>query len=337
MAFPTTGILDNFDSYAVGGLNGLGNWVGPIGGFTTNLRVGDNAAHTINPSAAGCNTYESVSYGPDCEAYADIVAIGTTTQYARLYARMQNPTGTTTQHGYMVEVQAGGAWTLYRIDSSTTKVSLGTYTQVPAAGDKFGIECVGSTINAWWYNHATSTWTKVITATDATYSAAGVIAVGMQGSTGATAWTLDNVGGGTSVSGSTFNDSPSGTIVLSGSIVESAGHGYNDSPSGSITLSGSLVESVTYADSPSGTIQLTGGDTESGAFNQGSVGTFTLSGSLTEGQVFNDQVSGTLAILGAIVESHVNPTDFTLVCADDSVDTLTLAVESPDSIPLTPY
>jgi hypothetical protein len=102
------------------------------------------------------------------------------------------------------------------------------------------------------------------------------------------------------------SDSQSGTIALSGSIVESntiGGATYDDTPSGSVTLSGSIVESASHDSTVAGTIAFTGSIVESFTHSSTISGTITLSGSITESGSGSDTSSGSLSLTGAISAS----------------------------------
>lgn len=210
MSFPTTGLIDAF-AYGVGGLNGVGNWTGPVGGFGNNLRIGDIVTQTINSGAgvAGAD-YLTTTYGPDVEAYADIVNVDTTTNIARLMVRMQNPSSVGTRSNYDVQI-VGSTWTIGRTVNNSRTV-LGTFTQAVAAGDKFGISVIGSTITAWWRDHTSGLWSVIGTDTDSTITGAGNIGVEIQGGT----WVLDNLSGGSAAQSFGAGKIPSGATLRGG-------------------------------------------------------------------------------------------------------------------------
>jgi len=81
----------------------------------------------------------------------------------------------------------------------------------------------------------------------------------------------------TPVGGTTYNDSGSGTITLSGSSTQSQTH--TATAAGTITLSGTRTESATLAGSGTGTITLSGARAESQTHTSSAAGTVTLTGS----------------------------------------------------------
>lgn len=108
----------------------------------------------------------------------------------------------------------------------------------------------------------------------------------------------------------TYTDSGSGTVTLTGSLTDSYGHTYSDTASGSVVLSGSLIEDyvpggTTFTDSPSGSV--------------------VLSGSLVESfippTVYTDSISGSLVLAGSISESFLQASE-----ADGKYQCMTLGV-----------
>lgn len=111
-------------------------------------------------------------------------------------------------------------------------------------------------------------------------------------------------GGNTTAGATTFNDSPSGALVFSGSIVE-AKTGAN-SPSGTLIFGGSPSDAKTGADSQSGTITLGGSITEAKTGADTRSGTLVLGGSVTEAKAGADSPSGALVLSGSRVESKTD-------------------------------
>lgn len=221
---PSLGVIDAF-AYGgtVGGLAGVtGNWAIP-GGTATGLRYADHGAGTVNPTAALCGCYyTAATYGPDCECIADMTAVDTvgTTNVIRVVARMQNPTSATIQSRYQVAASANGTWLIQKVINNATS-TLATLSQAIATGDKIAIQCVGSSIKAWWYDGAGAAWHLVGKVTDTDISAAGNMGLYLQGSGTSTAWTADNFAGGTLTVG-TKSITPAAinaTSTVSGSLV----------------------------------------------------------------------------------------------------------------------
>jgi hypothetical protein len=199
--FPEHPIIDKF-GYAGQPVNlgGLGDWVTFLGGLATNLRVGTNFANGISPSGATCSDYTGTTYGPDCEAYMDIVQKDTTnpTFVARLAVRIQNPTLNTAggRQNYEIQVAGNGNWSIFENFGGVSTQLGSTVVQAIVNGDKMGIRVVGSRIEAWWWDSSGSGWNLVNAVTNTDISAAGPMAIVLQGGA-STLWTVDNFGGGT--------------------------------------------------------------------------------------------------------------------------------------------
>lgn len=115
------------------------------------------------------------------------------------------------------------------------------------------------------------------------------------------------------VAGTTYTDSGSGTITLSGSATESKVGA--DSRTGTLTLSGSRSEARITVNTASGTVSLSGTKQSATIFSDGATGTINLSGSAVEGhgRLFFDTASGTVSISGTASDFYaVGPTSFTI-------------------------
>jgi hypothetical protein len=104
-------------------------------------------------------------------------------------------------------------------------------------------------------------------------------------------------------SGSTFNDSGSGTITLSGSSTESLSAA--DSGSGTITLSGTSTESHSVTDAGSGTIVLsgTGVDQYGHIYTDSGTVLIALSGTSLQSLSYLDAITGAISLTGTATES----------------------------------
>lgn len=107
------------------------------------------------------------------------------------------------------------------------------------------------------------------------------------------------------VPSTTYNDSPSGTISLSGSATDSwyISTVYNDSPTGTVSLAGTKTESHVESPTPTGTTSLSGTRTESLVHSQSVAGTVGLSGTATEEKGYVDTAEGIVSLSGSVVES----------------------------------
>ncbi|MDP3704086.1 MAG: hypothetical protein U1C74_25920 [Phenylobacterium sp.] len=180
MAFPTTGLLDNFNRATEDPL-GNGTWSGPIRATNGQMKVGSGgSANAITRSAGtpGQSYWSVATFGPDSEVYATISTVPGNGDYVYLYARIVNP-NTAGLDGYaMVMIKQAGddIWQIRRIDDSAETVLGANATQELASGESMGFEIIGSTLTA--YRKSAGVWSSVLSRTDATYSAAGYIGIG---------------------------------------------------------------------------------------------------------------------------------------------------------------
>jgi hypothetical protein len=86
--------------------------------------------------------------------------------------------------------QSPGVGTL--IGGTETKIS-SDFTTIPAAGDDFGISCIGSTISGW-YRPAAGSWTLIGSVVDTAVTGTGYI--GWWTDSTDKAWVFDDFGGG---------------------------------------------------------------------------------------------------------------------------------------------
>lgn len=194
--FPTTSIIDSFLR-----ANGdVGANYTKLGGFANGLDVVSNAV-TAHASGGGAVYRNTATFGPDVEVYGKINVLPTTAaRYARLFARLQNPSSATLISGYYLEwAWNSGAgndtWKLFRRDNNADTQIGSTLTGSDlVAGDSFALLIIGSQLTA--YSNTGGTWAALaLTQPDTTYAAAGNIGVHLRDNV----VTLDDFGGGTRV------------------------------------------------------------------------------------------------------------------------------------------
>ena len=193
MAFPTTGLLDDFNRAAENPL-GNGTWLGPLTSGLVQMSVGSggSANRAIPASAAQGNSYWSAAtFGPDMEVYGEAPAIGGAGEFIDLYLR-QVDMGLSTRDGYRLAVVFSSSWSLRRVDNNADTV-IATATQLFSTGDSLGFEVIGSALKG--YLKTAGVWSLIISATDATYNSASTIGFGSKSQN--SHW--DNFSGGTVV------------------------------------------------------------------------------------------------------------------------------------------
>jgi len=251
--FPTTEILDTFTRADQNPITG--NWSTPTGGTAANdIQLVSNV---IAGTVADFNNawWNPTTYGPDCEAYVTIgVPIGAS---CSVLARIQQPGSSATIDGYLAttdgtSVRLGryinGGWSQI---GSSFGIALDT-------GDKIGIRCINSQIELWTYS--SGSWTRRISTTDDSISAAGYIGVEING----TIATFDDFGGGTYVPATEhaqFVDSATVYLLLTPSATDVAD--FVDAATVPFTLTPSTtVEEHTTYDAAEVYLDLTASGTE---------------------------------------------------------------------------
>ena len=187
-----TAVLDDFtraDSATLGAAYGSD----PTGlGFHPSLAI------VSNQCARGSGSFEAnytvASYAADQEAWCTLKTLPNGNGFS-LQCRLANVPGVTIT-GYQVTMSTvGGASSLDRINNTTGGARGVTTLQaisssVWAVNMQVALACVGSSIEVWT---STGTWSLLTSATDATYSNAGVLGLWLQNST---VFAMDDFGGG---------------------------------------------------------------------------------------------------------------------------------------------
>lgn len=196
MAFPTTAVLDDFNR-TEDPLSQGGAWSNPTESGDVTLKT--NGSTLLLGSGTGYgDAYRTTSVGPDSEVYCTLSTLGAVgTDNVFIYVRVASPGGAGLD-GYVMGFGRGAGaaddgWTIFRIDDAAGTQLGAQIVQDVAAGEKIGLEIIGSTIAPYHYNG--SVWTQLGTRSDSTYSAAGKIAITFNDVT----WRIDNFGGGTVV------------------------------------------------------------------------------------------------------------------------------------------
>ena len=194
MAFPTTGILDDFNRSSPASLGA--NW-SVLQQFlgTGDLAITSNQAY--NDKAIG-NSYvfmywNVAPYGPDCEVYMTLAtAIPNSTADSFISAlRIQEPTGSWDGYALTVNPASGTeVWSISRVDNEVFTQLGATASQAVVNGDKVGFEAIVSTLKGYL-----GSWTEILSRTDSTYGSAGYL--GFYGTGTVVTWRYDDFGGGT--------------------------------------------------------------------------------------------------------------------------------------------
>jgi hypothetical protein len=208
VAFPTTGILDNFNRAAEGpppSASWTNVWIDAAGGLRT-----DGVACLMNAAGDGVDSsyWNVADFGPDCEVHAKFPikdSFPTGAEFV-LALRLANiGTGTTDGYGLDIDIGGAGVHSVMRYDNQVPAGVGSTFSQAWTAGDSFGFEAIGTTLKAY-YKPAAGSWTEIASRTDSTYTAAGKIGLAIAGLNAE--GTADDFGGGTISGGG-----PAGVLV----------------------------------------------------------------------------------------------------------------------------
>lgn len=188
---PLTSVLDTFNRANEGP---------PMTGWTAWLDSGLKVlSNQCAPNDSGLNNayYSTAMDSPDVDAYVTLAAITADAGWQEVWARLDPAAVTGYCVGYIPNYSASQSYiNLNRwVASSVT-----TLASIPiadlSAGDKIGIRCHGSTIEAWVYT--SGIWTMVASETDTANDGTGTknkLALNINGN-GSTAARFDDFGGG---------------------------------------------------------------------------------------------------------------------------------------------
>ena len=184
MAFPTTGILDDFNRTNEGPPPSA-DWVTVDNGHKV------VSSQLVPNSDAYSESYWNQSFGADMEAYVTIVTKESVGNSIVLQVRTQ-PADSYKSYYLLVNSLAGTDTILIRYWNGSSGSTLATYNQEISAGDSVGISAIGSTITAW-YKASGGSWTELGHVTNTSESRAGYIDIANDSVTPV----FDNFGGGT--------------------------------------------------------------------------------------------------------------------------------------------
>ena len=195
MAFPTTGILDNFAGANEDPITT--NWTSPMHSGHDALQRLSNSLQGHGAGSFSSGYYDVATYGPDSEVYITITTLPNVNSQIRLLLRLQN-IGVDNWDGYQLryshEAAADDEVGIYRMDDTADTLLGATVVQTFSAGDAIGFEMIGDTLKGY-RKPAAGAWTELLSRTDSTYDPSGNL--GVMIAEGATAIVLNDFGGGT--------------------------------------------------------------------------------------------------------------------------------------------
>ena len=174
MAFPTTGVLDNF-AYSNGALATVsgGAWSSPVG---LDFNVASQVLFPIS-GAGAIVTYATLGNVSECEAYITVTQLPGSGETAALLWIDGSGNGYTAVyvHG------APGSLGVYRMAGYASTLLGSTVALTLSAGDQLGMWVRPGTNEIEAFSATGGTWTSRATRTDATYTTARRIGLGASG------------------------------------------------------------------------------------------------------------------------------------------------------------
>lgn len=205
MAFPTTGILDDFNRADNADISvGEANWVeGDVHNGVDAFEIVSNQLHNEGANGVFAEAYWNVSFGPDSEVFVTTINQPTAdSNNIFLFLRMAQP-GTNTVDGYLLQfrhlVSATDEWEILEV-SDDVETLLGATETGPELVDNDGIgfEAIGSTLTMYHRSGLSGSWDSQFNRTDSTHTGAGFISIGDEQDS-AVDDAFDDFGGGTVV------------------------------------------------------------------------------------------------------------------------------------------
>lgn len=181
MAFPTTGVLDDFNR-----ANGPAGsaWTSPVAFEAAIFEVVSNKASDFGD---GGGYWDASTFGPDSEVYVDVATVNLMAK--SLVLRVGSPGSS--YNGYRTRFVNTTSLTVNRVDAGTSTQLGASISYTIASGDSVGFEVIGSDLAV--YKKTGGSWSSIDTRSDSTHTSAGYI--GWFGADGDDL--LDNFGGGT--------------------------------------------------------------------------------------------------------------------------------------------
>lgn len=192
MAFPTSPVLDDFNSGASQNLTARAGW-----GTSAFPTSGAGWATDVIPSFATANVSTGNNWGvitnADNEAYVNLKTFNPATQTMEIHVRIQGFT-VITSYALVIANSAATDLQIYKYIGGA-KTALGTNTATTfTSGDGYGISAIGTAIVAWYRSGIGGTWVVKNTISDSSVTGAG--GFGFRGPFASGGIAIDEFGGG---------------------------------------------------------------------------------------------------------------------------------------------
>ena len=189
-AFPTTAVLDDFNRADETPLSQSGAWTTAVISGHATLALGANQC--VGSTGGANSSYRTtILGGADAEAFVTLATHGSSHDFA-VCNRIASPGSAGAVDGYRGQMQLGSTLRvrIQRLDNDV-RTTIASVNQTIVSGDSVGLESIGSTIAAY-FKVGAGAWNQVVSVSDATYGAAGYLALQQD----ATFNVSDNFGGG---------------------------------------------------------------------------------------------------------------------------------------------
>jgi hypothetical protein len=198
VAFPTTSVLDDFNTGATQNLTARSGWAAsPIWTGDTSWATDSTPTTATAPTTFSDNYYNTQA--TDSEVHVVITtAVSTTLRFWLRTAPGASPSG------YTLQIDVANNWIFQKWVSGTPTTLGGTVVQAYGVGDAIGFEVISNALAAY-YKASAGSWVQKLTTTDSTFTGAGYFGI-------------EDDGGGTAI-----DSFSGGAVVVAGASVTQAG------------------------------------------------------------------------------------------------------------------
>lgn len=191
MPFPMSPVLTNFTGADESPLSESSAWSGPTQNGQGTLRRLSNAAAAATTGISPWQSYRVATFEADVEVFVTVPTLPASGGSVACWARITNPNNASTMQAVLGVYTVGTGWRIFECTGGSNFAQIGSTTASPAmaAGDKMGIEIIGTQIKL---KHFTGgSWNDRVTATT-TITGGGNIGLELSDST----VRADDFGGG---------------------------------------------------------------------------------------------------------------------------------------------
>lgn len=187
MAFPTTSVLDDFNTGASQALTARAAWSSSITRASGTMSTDSVPTYATGVAGSVLGNATNTVFNADQEAWATFNTAPGAGGF-QIEARYDAAAG----NGYAL-VYTGGVLEIVQLNGFSGGSQIGSnFSVTPAGGDSLGMQLIGTSITGW-YKTAAGAWTQVISGTDSLHNTTGRLTILTFGSPSAQ---CDAYGGG---------------------------------------------------------------------------------------------------------------------------------------------